>query len=34
MHEAAKSVERAGAGFAVLCTNTLHKLAAKIQALT
>ncbi|MBI4783695.1 MAG: aspartate/glutamate racemase family protein [Oscillatoriophycideae cyanobacterium NC_groundwater_1537_Pr4_S-0.65um_50_18] len=32
MREAAKSVERAGADFVVLCTNTMHKLAAEIQS--
>ncbi|MBD0336512.1 MAG: aspartate/glutamate racemase family protein [Cyanobacteria bacterium Co-bin13] len=32
MVEAAKSVERAGADFVVLCTNTMHKLAEEIQA--
>ena len=29
---AAASLERAGAGFLVLCTNTMHKLADEIQA--
>jgi len=29
---AARSVERAGADFVVLCTNTMHKLADEIQA--
>lgn len=29
---AAQSVERAGADFVVLCTNTMHKLADEIQA--
>jgi aspartate racemase len=30
--EAAQKVERAGADFVVLCTNTMHKLADDIQA--
>ena len=30
--EAAKKVERSGAGFVVLCTNTMHKVADKIEA--
>jgi aspartate racemase len=29
--EAARSVEKAGADFLVICTNTMHKLADKIQ---
>ncbi len=29
---AAQSLERAGAGFLVLCTNTMHKLAGEIEA--
>ena len=29
---AAQSVERAGADFVVLCTNTMHKLADEVQA--
>ncbi len=29
---AAQGLERAGAGFIVLCTNTMHKLADEIQA--
>jgi aspartate racemase len=32
MASAAQSLERAGADFVVLCTNTMHKLADKIQA--
>jgi len=32
MIEAARSIERAGADFVVLCTNTMHKLAGEIQA--
>lgn len=32
MIEAARSIERAGADFLVLCTNTMHKLAGEIQA--
>ena len=34
MVEAAQSLERAGADFVVLCTNTMHKLADEIQANT
>jgi len=30
--EAARSLERAGADFLVICTNTMHKLAPEIQA--
>lgn len=30
--EAAQALERAGAGFLVVCTNTMHKVAAQIQA--
>ena len=30
--EAARSLERAGADFLVLCTNTMHKVAAPIEA--
>lgn len=30
--EAAQSLERAGADFLVLCTNTMHKVAAAIEA--
>ena len=30
--EAARSLEVAGADFLVLCTNTMHKVAARIQA--
>jgi aspartate racemase len=30
--EAARALERAGAGCVVLCTNTMHKLAGNIQA--
>jgi aspartate racemase len=30
--EAARSLERAGADFLVICTNTMHKVAPKIQA--
>ncbi len=30
--EAARSLERAGADFLVLCTNTMHKVAASIEA--
>lgn len=32
MVAAAQSLERAGAGFVVLCTNTMHKLADEIQS--
>jgi len=32
MIEAGQSLERAGADFVVLCTNTMHKLADEIQA--
>ena len=32
MVEAAQSLERSGAGFIVLCTNTMHKLAGAIEA--
>lgn len=32
MVQAAQSVERAGADFVVLCTNTMHKLADAIEA--
>lgn len=32
MIEAAQSLERAGADFVVLCTNTMHKLADQIQS--
>ncbi|MBD2259562.1 amino acid racemase [Pseudanabaena sp. FACHB-2040] len=32
MIEAAKSLERSGANFVILCTNTMHKLAEEIQA--
>ena len=32
MIAAAQSLERAGADFVVLCTNTMHKLADEIQA--
>ena len=32
MIAAAQSLERAGADFIVLCTNTMHKLADEIQA--
>ncbi len=32
LRAAAQSLERAGADFVVLCTNTMHKLAAEIQA--
>ena len=32
MIDAAQRVERGGADFIVLCTNTMHKLAAEIQA--
>jgi len=32
MVEAAQSLERGGADFIVLCTNTMHKLAGDIQA--
>ena len=32
MVAAAQSLERAGANFVVLCTNTMHKLANEIQA--
>jgi len=32
MVEAAQSLERGGADFIVLCTNTMHKLADEIQA--
>lgn len=32
MVSAAQSVERAGADFVVLCTNTMHKLADEIEA--
>lgn len=32
MIAAAQSLERAGADFVVLCTNTMHKLAAQIEA--
>ncbi|MBD0267727.1 MAG: aspartate/glutamate racemase family protein [Cyanobacteria bacterium Co-bin8] len=32
MIEAAKSLERSGADFVILCTNTMHKLAEEIQA--
>ncbi|THB84951.1 aspartate/glutamate racemase family protein [Pantoea allii] len=32
--EAARNVERAGAQFIVLCTNTMHKVAAQISAAT
>lgn len=32
MAAAAQSLERAGADFVVLCTNTMHKLAHEIQA--
>lgn len=32
MTSAAQSLERAGADFVVLCTNTMHKLADEIQA--
>ncbi len=31
MVEAARSVERAGADFVVLCTNTMHKLADRME---
>ncbi len=35
LSEAARSVERAGADFVVLCTNTMHRIAPEIeQALT
>jgi aspartate racemase len=34
MIEAAKSLENGGADFIVLCTNTMHKAAAEIQANT
>ncbi len=30
--ESAKNLENAGAGFIVLCTNTMHKVAEEIQA--
>ena len=32
MSEAAKSLEKGGADFVVLCTNTMHKVADEIQA--
>lgn len=32
--EAARNLERAGAQFIVLCTNTMHKVAAQISAAT
>ena len=32
MASAAQSLERAGADFVILCTNTMHKLADEIQA--
>lgn len=32
MAEAAQALERAGADFLVLCTNTMHKVAAAIEA--
>jgi aspartate racemase len=32
MVKAAQSLERAGADFVVLCTNTMHKLAGEIEA--
>lgn len=32
LSEAARSLERGGAGCVVLCTNTMHKLAGAIQA--
>jgi aspartate racemase len=32
MADAAQSLERAGADFVVLCTNTMHKLADEIQS--
>jgi aspartate racemase len=32
MVSAAQNLERAGADFVVLCTNTMHKLAAEIEA--
>lgn len=32
MAEAALSLERAGADFVVLCTNTMHRLAAEIES--
>ena len=32
LSQAAQSLERAGADFLVLCTNTMHKVAAPIQA--
>jgi aspartate racemase len=34
MVEAARSLERGGADFIILCTNTMHKAAGKIQAQT
>ncbi|MCK9641626.1 MAG: aspartate/glutamate racemase family protein [Prolixibacteraceae bacterium] len=32
MIEAAQSLERAGAGMVVICTNTMHKMADEVQA--
>jgi len=32
MAEAGQSLERAGADFVILCTNTMHKLAGEIQS--
>lgn len=34
MAEAAQQLERGGAGFIVLCTNTMHKLAPQIEVAT
>ncbi|QGF29022.1 amino acid racemase (plasmid) [Pantoea eucalypti] len=34
MADAARNLERAGAQFIVLCTNTMHKVAAQISAAT
>ncbi len=32
LEKAAKSVEKAGADFIILCTNTMHKVASEIEA--
>ena len=34
MQDAAKSIERAGADFTVICTNTMHKMAEQVEAVT
>lgn len=34
LSDAAKALERAGADFIVICTNTMHKVAPEIQAAT